>query len=387
MARFAFVTWEGGGNLPPAIGIAQALQARGHSIQFLGYESQRSRIEGQGLALRVLARSGRFEVHRLAPGERLAGLLRHVWACPEHLDDVPAALASDPADLLVIDFLMQGALAAGARLPLPVATLAHSSLAGLVPPPDSPVGATRLAAANALRAPAGLAPLRRLEDGWAPFLTLVTTIAPLDPTAAAAGAAVHYVGPIVEAHPATAWRSPWDAEDSRPLVLVSFSTTGFWDQAGRIRATLAALAEEPVRVLVSAADAAAAGPLPPNAHLAGFVPHAQVLPQAALAITHCGHGTLTACLAHGVPIIGLPNPAADQPFLARRVQELGAGRALDGEAAPAAIRAAAREILNQPPYTRAARDLAAVIAAAPGPSGAAALLERAAAGRDRRRPA
>ncbi len=377
MARIAFVTWDGGGNVPPAIGVAQALTARGHRCHFLGYEVQRGRIEAQGFAFSALERSGAFDVHGLPPEERLAALLRHVWACPEHLADIPAALARHPADLLVVDFLLQGALASGQRLPIPVSALAHSAVAGLVPPPDSPVGAVRLVASNALRASADLPPMARLNDAWEPFLTLVTTIAELDSAAADRGPLVRYVGPIVEQHPGRAWDSPWDAADDRPLVLVSFSTTRFWDQRGRIRRTLGALADEPVRVLVSAPEAADLDPLPVNAVVRPFVPHALVLPHAALTVTHCGHGTTTASLGHGVPLLGLPNKVADQPFLAQRVQQLGAGRALDGEAEAVEIRAAAREILSRPSYAAAARELSTAIAASPGAAGAAAELERA----------
>ena len=48
MARIAFLTWAGGGNVPPAIGIAQALVARGHQVSFWGYEAQRAQLERQG---------------------------------------------------------------------------------------------------------------------------------------------------------------------------------------------------------------------------------------------------------------------------------------------------------------------------------------------------
>ena len=135
MARIAFVTWDGGGNVPPAVGIAQAL-------------------------------------------------------------------------------------ASGHRATVPVTALAHSAVAGLVPPPDSPVGATRLAASNELRASAApLPPMRRLDDAWEyTFLTLVTTVAALDPAAADRGPLVRYVGPIVERYSRHTWNSPWDAADPRPLV-------------------------------------------------------------------------------------------------------------------------------------------------------------------------
>lgn len=232
-----------------------------------------------------------------------------------------------------------------------------------------------MTASNQVRAAAGLPQLARLNDAWEGLLTLVTTIPELDPAAAGAGS-VRYVGPVVERDPEAAWDSPWDARDNRPLVLVSFSTTKLWDLLGRIRNTLAALGDEPVRLLVSAAEAADIGPLPGNATARQFVPHELVLSSAALTVTHCGHGTVTRSLAYGVPIVGLPNRAADQPFLAGRLQELGVGLALDGDSEPAAIRSAALEVLREPSYRAAAAGLADAIRRAPGAAGAAAELEQ-----------
>ena len=37
MADILFVTWDGGGNVPPALGIARELQRRGHAVRFLGH--------------------------------------------------------------------------------------------------------------------------------------------------------------------------------------------------------------------------------------------------------------------------------------------------------------------------------------------------------------
>jgi UDP:flavonoid glycosyltransferase YjiC (YdhE family) len=76
-------------------------------------------------------------------------------------------------------------------------------------------------------------------------------------------------------------------------------------------------------------------------------------------------------------LIGLPNQAADQPFLSTLVQRLGAGRALDGEADEGAIRGAVRDVLANPSYAAAARRLGAAIRASSGPIGAAVELERA----------
>jgi len=146
-----------------------------------------------------------------------------------------------------------------------MAVLAHSAIAGLVPPPESPTGAARLSATNRLRAAARLPQLDRLTEAWTGYTTLVTTIPALDPAAETADGSVHYLGPVFEALPDDAWESPWAAGDDRPLVLVSFSTTGLWDQSGRIRNTLEGLAGESVRVLVSASQAMDLGPIPDNA--------------------------------------------------------------------------------------------------------------------------
>lgn len=375
MTRFAFVTWDGGGNVPPAVGIAQELASRGHEVVFIGYEVQRQGIESRGFGFQGLRRSGGFDIYAVnEPAQRIAGLLTNVWACPEHLDDVPDACAATRADIAVIDFSLQGALAAASRLALPVAVLAHSSIAGLVPPPESPMGAARLRATNELRARAGLAQLSTLDEAWGAYLTLVTTVPALDPAAAGAPATCRYVGPIFESPTEQRWDSPWDPGDDRPLVIVSFTTTRLWDQRARIARTLEGLAGEPVRVLV-ASQQSELGRMPANAVARTFVPHALVMPLAAVTVTHAGHGTVAASLAHGVPLVALPNPAADQPFLAATIQRLGAGIALDGEAGAGAIRTAVRQILSEASFADGARTLRNAIRDSSGRAGAVLELE------------
>jgi MGT family glycosyltransferase len=377
MTRFAFVTWDGGGNLPPAVGIAQGLVARGHDVVFIGYEVQRKRFEERRLPFVALRRSGAFDIYATSdPGGRITGLITNVWASPEHLNDIPDALAATSSDVLVVDFMMQGALASAIRSAAPMAVLAHSAIAGLIPPPESPMGAARLSATNQLRAAARLPQLTRLTEARTGYTTLVTTIPVLDPASESADDSIHYLGPVFEALPDDAWESPWQPDDDRPLVLVSFSTTGLWDQSGRIRNTLEGLAGESVRVLVSASQSMDLGPIPDNAAIRPFVPHQRVLHGAALTVTHAGHGTVAASLAHAVPILALPNQAADQPFLAARVELLGAGLALDGESGPTAIRTAIRDIMTHPSYSAAAAKLAIAIEGAPGVEGAVVELER-----------
>src|SRR5258706_231982 len=112
MTRFAFVTWDGGGNLGPAVGIAQELAARGHEVRFLGYKGQRASIEERGFPCTALRQSGGGDLYRdVAAAKRLAALLPNVWASPEHLGDNPEALGDYPTDLLDCNFSIQRTLA------------------------------------------------------------------------------------------------------------------------------------------------------------------------------------------------------------------------------------------------------------------------------------
>lgn len=99
-----------------------------------------------------------------------------------------------------------------------------------------------------------------------------------------------------------------------------------------------------------------------NAVVLQHVPHHDVLPHVSVMVSHAGHGSVLTALAHGVPLVCLPNPVADQPGIAARVEALGAGRALDGDNASAdEIGAAVRQVLDNSSYAAAARHLATVI--------------------------
>lgn len=52
------------------------------------------------------------------------------------------------------------------------------------------------------------------------------------------------------------------------------------------------------------------------------VPHDWLFPQMAAIAHHCGAGTTAASLRAGVPSIAMPGPMGDQPFWARRLQQL-----------------------------------------------------------------
>ena len=380
MARFTFLTWSGAGNQSPAIGTAQALREREHQVVFAGYDVQRALFDQRGFQFTLLETASRG--WRDEPAENMVDVLVEcVWASHQHLDDVERVISEGRPDVMVVDCLMFGALAALENKDLPTVVLVHSAPGALMPPGGG-FEAVLLNPVNRLRAAAGRPHVDRLWDAWEPFPTFSNSIRRLDRLSSEVPASFGYVGPIGERTAPSDWHAPWHSSDPRPLVLVSFSTWSHWDQTSRIRQTLEALAGSDCRVLVTGAGSNL-GPVrvPDNAVVVNHVPHAQVLPHASATITHAGHGTVVTSLAHGVPLVCLPNRGADQLSLARQVASLGVGRALDGDAAgPNEISEAVDQVLREPSYKVAAAQIAAEIAAAPGIKVVVRVLEQVARG-------
>lgn len=90
------------------------------------------------------------------------------------------------------------------------------------------------------------------------------------------------------------------------------------------------------------------------------MPHAAVLPHASLVITHGGHGTVTAAVSAGVPLVCVPM-GRDQPAAAARVTHHGLGVRVEPEASIEHLRSAIRHVLNEPAYHQASGQMAKAI--------------------------
>ena len=198
--RFLFVLWEGGGNVPPQMAVARGLAERGHDVRVL---TERC------LADEVAAAGARFESFTAAPNRasRSEDLVRDSEArtplgafarardrvimgpADAYARDTRAALEREPADVLVADYLLFGALVAAEAAGVPRAALVHNVY--MVPEAGKPapglglmpargrLGRARdgvlnrafvalfargLPAVNRARAEQGLPPLRRVMD-------------------------------------------------------------------------------------------------------------------------------------------------------------------------------------------------------------------------------
>jgi UDP:flavonoid glycosyltransferase YjiC (YdhE family) len=351
MASILFVTWDGGGNLPPALGIAAELHDRGEQVRFLGHEQQREAIESAGLRFEPYRRARPWSSTAPADGLRGAVTIFSMFTDPGPGQDLLASIRREPADLVVIDCMLLGALNAANRAGLRHTVLVHTFYQYL--------------AAKWSRGPAGI--LGRLKGQhpvrlWSNAdLVLVATLADLDP-AARRGLPDQflYTGPVVRVRDPLPVPEPGDS----PQILVSLSTIYYPGQLGALQSILDALADLPVRAVVTTGPAIDPGQLrpPANAGLHRYLPHDQVMPQVALVICHGGHATTMRALAHNRPTLIMPmHPMLDQPMIAKAVQDRGAATVVSKTAPPKKIRDAIQPLLATGPHRHAAGQLGAAI--------------------------
>jgi UDP:flavonoid glycosyltransferase YjiC (YdhE family) len=337
MSTILFVTWDGGGNVPPALALATELARRGHTVRVLGHATQQREVTAAGLPFRAYPSARPFS--SAAANSPVA--LARTFGDRAMGADVAAELDARPADLVVVDCLLFGAMEAVARRGTPYVVLEHffdGYLRG--PGLRNPLGLGLWLS--------GLRP-RRLLDGAA--LCLVASLAALDPGATAPAGNVVHTGPFVTGVP---------TRPETPTVLVSLSTYRFPGMVPVWQRVLDGVADLPVRVIattgpvVEPADLRAGA----NTDLRSWAPHAEVMPTVSAVVGHGGHSTTMLALAHVLPMVVIPMYAlADQPMVGRAVRDAGAGIALGKKASAAAVRAAVGRVLEEPAYGAAAARL------------------------------
>jgi MGT family glycosyltransferase len=397
--HYLFALVDGGGNVPPELSAARQLLARGHSVTVLAEDSVMEDVGATGAEmirwLHAPNRKDRRPENDPARDweckypwqlvDRIAKTLI-IGPAADYARDVSDAIDRCRPDVVVCSMFCVGGMVAAEAAGIPFVALFANVYPlpadGLPPfgtglrPARGPVGryrdrvlnrlteylwdASGLSQLNALRRQYGLAPVSHTLDHLrAARRQLVQTSAEFDfPWTLPAN--VRYVGPVLD-DPVWA-QTPWmpPAGDA-PLVLVAMSST-FQDQVGCLQRVLDALGTLKIRGVMTAGPAIDVTELtsPANVTILERGSHQQILQHAALLITHGGHGTAMKALAAGVPMVLLPH-GRDQGDTATRVTLRGAGISLGRTAASTTIAAAARRVLQNDSYRRAAQRLGATI--------------------------
>ena len=281
------------------------------------------------------------------------------WLNTGLADDLAALLDRGPADGVVIDCMLAAVLERSGEYGVPSAVLVPGLFQSVLPMRDA-----MLQIGNQMRAGAGLSSLDTASMTWEnKDLVLVSTLRELDGAVGAPAPNVRYIGPVFAWPPAPpGWHVPWPDNDPRPLVVASLSTMSGQTSTADLQHVLDATGGLQARVLVCAGTIPPATvTVPANTALFPFIPHQAVLPRASLMVSHGGHGSVTAALAHGVPLVCVPGTGADQPAVAARVAALGAGKMISRDAPAGELRDTAVEVMTNAAFRASAGRLARLI--------------------------
>ncbi len=392
--RYLAALVDAGGNVPPELSAVRRLVERGHAVTVLADDSAAFEVRSTGAEVRRWVRAPNRIDRRPESDPSRDWECRYPWQLIRraidtlligpaggYADDVGDAIAQCKPSLVICSMFCLGGMVAAQSAGVPFVVLFPNiyplPASGMPPfglglqPARGPIGRWRdrvlngfverqfdskgLDGLNALRRQHGLAPLAHVFDqARAARNQLVMTSSEFDfPATLPAGA--RYVGPVLDD---PLWAQLWSSmppDGRNPLVLVAMSST-FQDQIGSLQRVIDALGTLPVRAVVTTGPAidGAALKAPANVAVMARAPHRDVLEYAALVVTHGGHGTVMKALAAGVPMVLLPH-GRDQADNAVRVTTRGAGVALKRSAAPSAIAAAVRRVLQNASYRAAAR--------------------------------
>lgn len=170
----------------------------------------------------------------------------------------------------------------------------------------------------------------------------------------------------------------WVAElPDRLTVYVTLGTLDN-DAPGVIEAAVDGLRGRDLNVIVTVGpnrDPDELGPQPDGVHVERYLPQSLLFERCDVVVTHGGSGTTLAALAHGLPMLMIPQ-GANQFGNAERAAELGvAVRLLPEDVDARRVRAAFGRLLDDPAYRDNARRFAGEIAAMPAPEALVPRLE------------
>jgi len=164
-----------------------------------------------------------------------------------------------------------------------------------------------------------------------------------------------------------------------PLVHMTLGTnSGTNSDVSMFRSVIDGLEGLDIDVLITMGfgkDTSTMGPLPENIHVENYVPQSLLLPYCSVVICHGGPGTILHSLAHGLPLLILPQ-GADQYVMGERVLAAGVGlRLVPADVNPESLRASVLVLLEETAYKAGAYRLQREIEEMPGPDEAVLLIE------------
>jgi UDP:flavonoid glycosyltransferase YjiC (YdhE family) len=422
MSSFLICSTPVHGHVLPLLAVSRHLIAQGHRVRFLTGANYRESVESTGAAWLPLPAGADYDdssMDAAFPGRvgltGPAGIrydLEHIFIEPAPLQvaAVDAALAAEPADALLVESMFIGALPLLHRarsqrpaivnlgiIPLGLSSVDTAPFGLGIPPLAGARGRMRnrllrLMAERVIFAPLQKAANRVVSDlegtkarsfvlNWPSLADAIVqfTVPSFEYPRSDLPETVHFVGPMARTSASDTELPDWwsDVEKANVVVHVTQGTVANQDLSALISPTLAALADEPVLVVVSTGgrpldDLA----LPANARAATYLPYDKLLPLTDVLVTNGGYGGVHYAMENGVPLI-VAGLTEDKTEVSARVQWAGAGINLRSDRpSPDQIREAVRTILERPSYRHASAAIGDDIRSSSGLAGLARVVEQ-----------
>ncbi|MFF3438434.1 macrolide family glycosyltransferase [Streptosporangium sp. NPDC002721] len=387
MSTVAFLNIAMHGHVNPTLPVVAELVRRGHSVVYHTSPAFSEEIAATGATVFLYPGGDRPLPDPPMPLTMLDGLARAaVGLLPAVLSD----LRRVRPDLVVHGAMCPWGAVAARELRVPAAATFTTFAFNRHAP--SPTHASRELLVSAVRRPRNAwgylrsrwELYRRYDTRGLPLLDLANARQPLNlvftsrafqPGADAFDRSYRFVGPSLGARPPD---PSFPADRLRDPVLYASLGTVFDATPWLLRPFAAALAPLGGTVVISTGrtDPAELDPLPANVLARRFVPQPEVLARAALFVTHGGMNSVNEAMHAGVPMLVVPQ-GADQPLVARRVVELGAGLSIrTRDVAVGTVNALARHLLRERRFRVASATLRVAQREAGGHLRAADELER-----------
>jgi UDP:flavonoid glycosyltransferase YjiC (YdhE family) len=311
MSGILIVTWDGGGNVSSALGLAAELVRRGRPVTVLGHPQQASLFAACGAAFESYTDLPAWDPLERPSSIGFALKYLRIFTDRRFGDELRRALGRHRPDVVVVDVLLTAAVAAAVASAVPSVVLVHTVREFVTSTfASGPVG--RLARLKG-------APVMRSLDAADAVL-----VASPEALGGPVPARTHYVGPIFGPEE----RRPVEADAAATKILVSLSTIDYTGMLGVLQRLVDAVADLSDDVVVTTGPSIDPAEVraPARVVIERTLPHAEVLAQTALVVGHGGHGTTTKALMAGVPLAVRPmSVMGDQPLVAAAIERAGVG--------------------------------------------------------------
>lgn len=365
MAKALLINFSGEGHINPTVGLVEELIRRGEEVVYVGGERFRERIEKTGADYRgyqesFLANSPRLQSDKLQ--EKMREMFPKMLDFMERITpEILKKVKGEQFDYCLYDMMFLPGMIIAQVLGLPriafsttfvwkeMPRFGRERTAGLLE------GMKKLTQKMADQYAIDLDP-----DKFPSFgdMTLVFTSRYFQPDAETFDDSVKFVGPSIAPRKdcKTLDISLSDHGDRR-VIYISMGTIVNY-QVELYRKCIEAFRELDVTVILSIGQHTPMEELPEipdNFIVRRYVPQLEVLKHADLFITHGGMNSTNEGLYYGVPLLMIPL-VNDQPLVAARMKELGAGIVLDpSTVTPAALRESAEKIWADPRFAQNSR--------------------------------